>query len=44
MLQAIFLWIVFAVFCVATLALSLYGFHLYVLLGLFLRDGIAKRG
>ena len=43
MLQAIFLWIVFAVFCVATLALSLYGFHLYVLLGLFLRRVRHKR-
>jgi len=42
-LFTIFLWIVFALFAVATLSLAVYGLHLYVLLILFRRRQGAER-
>lgn len=42
-MQDVFLWLVFAVFAVATLALAVYGIHLYVLLILFRRRETGRR-
>ncbi len=42
-MQQILLWIIFSVFAAATLALAMYGLHLYVLLLLFRRREVAHR-